>query len=69
MRDNFMTFYDTYCEDSNMLFCINAVTDPFSRNPYLVIDKTCIDVKYRAYFTHVRVQLLPDGKLPSFHSS
>lgn len=47
MCDNFMTFYDTYCEDSNMLLCFNAVTDPFSRNPYLMVDKTSIDVKYR----------------------
>jgi len=47
-----------------MLLCINAVTDPFSRNPYLMVDKTSTDVKYRAYFIHLQVQLFPDGKLP-----
>lgn len=62
--DNFITFYDIYYEDSNTLLCINAVADPFSRNPYLMVDKTTIDVKYRAYFIHMQVQLFPEGKLP-----
>lgn len=64
MCDNFMAFYDTTCEDSNRLLCINAVTDSFSRNPYLEVDKTSIDAKYRACFIHRRVQLFPSGSLP-----
>lgn len=64
MYDNFITFHGTYFEDSNMLFCINAATDPFSRNPYLMVDKTSIDAKYRTDFIHMQVQLFPDGKLP-----
>lgn len=40
--DNFMTFCYMYCEDNNMLLYISAATDPFSRNPCLVVDKTSI---------------------------
>lgn len=69
MCGNSTSFDDTSCEDSNMLLCIYAVIDLFSKHPYLMVDKTSIDGKYRPYFTRMQFQLFPDGKLPSFHSS